>query len=310
MNVLNKTSIGVNHYSKSGNNYYFGKPSVKIKNLPAGIYTIEMTQGGEIYLSPMSAMTDTLIRLPDFTSERVIKEVEKFWTSETKAKFDKRKLVYKRGILLHGAPGVGKSACIAQIMEAEVNSGGIVFFCPNPSVLYGAVKAIREIQGDVRCLVVWEEFDSLLERDESSYLSLLDGEMQIDNVVFLATTNYLNRIPDRFKKRPSRFASIISVGLPSNETRRVYLESKIYPDENIDVNQWVLATKGFTIDHIKDLVISVLCLDLPFEEAVDRIKGLTYDEDKENTRSEKRSHRHKLLESMFGNTSEDEETDY
>lgn len=298
MNILNDIKMGVSHYTQFEGNYYFGRPTKKLKKLAPGIYQINVDQGGDIFLSPMSAMTDKLIRLPDFTSERIIKEVEKFWSLETKAKFNKRSLVYKRGILMHGLPGVGKSACIAQIMEAEVNAGGIVFFCPAPSLLNHAIKCIREIQGNIRCLVVWEEFDELIERDESSYLSLLDGEMQIHNVVYLATTNYLNRIPPRFKQRPSRFASIVEIGMPNEETRRVYLQSKIQPGESIDVNAWAKATDGFTIDHIKDLIISVLCLDLPFEEAVDRIKDFKYDEEKQGS-NKKDLIRNKLSSRLF-----------
>lgn len=313
MNILNKITIGVTHYNKYGDKVYFGKPVQKIKKLAAGIYTIGADRSGEVYLSPMSAMTDTLIRLPDFTSETIIKEVDKFWSTETKAKFEKRKLIYKRGIILHGLPGVGKSACIAQIMEAEVNAGGIVFFCPDPSLLCDAVKRIREIEGNsLRFLVVWEEFDELIGANESAYLSLLDGEMQIDNVVYIATTNYLERIPDRFKRRPSRFASVTEVGLPNEETRMTYLNSKIYPEENIDVSIWAKETKGFTIDHIKDLIISVLCLDVPFKEAIDRLKGFSYAEDKEDERinqkvASRRNKRKEMFNGLWDEDSNDDE---
>lgn len=299
MNKINEIKFGFDHYLQSGNDYYFGRPSKKQKKLPPGIYQIQ-TNEGQLYLSGMSAITDTLIRLPSFTSESVIKEVEKFWSDETKSRFEKRKLVYKRGIILHGIPGVGKSACISQIMEAEVKAGGIVIFGPNPRLLYEAINYVREIQKEenIRCLVVWEEFDELIEQSESDFLSLLDGEMQIDNVVYLATTNYLDRIPPRFKNRPSRFASIIEVGLPDAATRKIYLNNKIDADENIDIDQWVNDTEGFTIDHLKDLIISVLCLDLPFNEAIDRLKGFRYDEEKADEQLSNR--RSKMFSRIMG----------
>lgn len=304
MNILNKLKLGVTHYEKIGKRFFFGMPSESFPKLDAGIYTIGVDKNGSVYLDPMSAMTDTLIRLPDFTSEKVIKEVEKFWLPETKAKFEKRALVYKRGIILHGIPGVGKSACIAQIMEAEVNNGGIVFFAPTPNMLHYVMKCIREIEDkNIRCLVVWEEFDELLSHGESEYLSLLDGEMQIDNVVYLATTNYLDRIPARFKNRPSRFASIIEVGLPNEATRRAYLENKIYPEDQINLDEWVKATEGLTIDHIKDLIISVLCLDIPLTEAVDRLKQFEYNKDEDSERENRRDRgRRLMMESLFMNT--------
>jgi SpoVK/Ycf46/Vps4 family AAA+-type ATPase len=303
MNIINKQKEGVDHYEKMGTKYFFGKPSESFSKLEAGIYTINVDKSGSVFLDPMSAMTDTLIRLPEFTSEKIIKEVEKFWSTKTKAKFSKRKLVYKRGIILHGKPGVGKSACVAQIMEAEVNSGGIVLFAPSPNLLHHVMKCIREIENiDRRCLVVWEEFDSMIDRNESEFLSLLDGEMQINNVVYLATTNYLDRIPNRFKNRPSRFASIIEVGLPNDATRRAYLENKIYPEDKINLEDWVKATDGLTIDHIKDLIISVLCLDIPLQEAVDRLTKIDYTKEDDNDIESKRDRqRRQLMENLFLN---------
>jgi len=303
VNIINKQKVGVDHYEKVGTKYFFGNPSVSFSKLEAGIYIISVDKSGAVFLDPMSAMTDTLIRLPEFTSEKIIKEVEKFWSPKTKAKFNKRKLVYKRGIILHGKPGVGKSACVAQIMEAEVNSGGVVFFAPSPNLLYYVMKCIREIENvDRRCLVVWEEFDSMIDRNESEFLSLLDGEMQIDNVVYLATTNYLDRIPNRFKNRPSRFASIVEVGLPNDATRRAYLENKIYPEDKINIEDWVKATDGLTIDHIKDLIISVLCLDIPLQEAVDRLTKIDYTKEDEQDIAKKRDqHRRQLMENLFLN---------
>jgi len=289
MKILNETKLGVTHYEKSGTDYYFGQPSVTYNKLPPGVYTLEVDKSGAIYVAPMQVVSDGLITLPDFTSEIVIKDVNNFWNQATRDKFERRNIVYKRGILMHGKPGTGKTSCVMQIMEAEVKAGGIVFFGPTPGTLTHALKAIREIEGNIRCLVVWEEFDSALNSDESGYLSLLDGQNQIDNIVYLATTNYLDRIPARFRNRPSRFASVIEIPLPNEATRRLYITSKLLPDENIDVDLWVKETDGMTIDHLKDLVISVLCLNVSFQDAIDRLKEYRYDEDKDDEETERQS---------------------
>lgn len=284
MKIINEIKRGFINYSVSDGDFYPQKPIVRANEIKAGIYTINRTMSGELYFSPMSAMTDNLVDLPNFTSKKVIEEVNKFWTPSVKTRYDRYGMVYKRGVLLHGKQGTGKSSIIAQLMEAEVAEGGIIFFCPTPHNLNEGVQIIREIQGSKRVLVIFEELEKLLQAYEGEFLSLLDGELQIDNVVYVATTNYLNEIPPRIKNRPSRFATVIEIPVPDADTRRCFITSKVPKDDNIDVELWVKATEGLTIDHIKDLIISVLCIGIDLEEAVKKIHDMNskndfYDDD-------------------------------
>jgi SpoVK/Ycf46/Vps4 family AAA+-type ATPase len=152
-----------------------------------------------------------------------------------------------------------------------------VFFETAPDTLFEAVNEIKSIQGDIKVLAVFEEFDAWMNQSHKM-LSLLDGELQIDNVVFLATTNYIDRIPPRIKNRPSRFATVIEVGTPNAETRKAFLAGKIGKDENVDINKWVKLTDGMMLDHLKDLIVSVLCIGLPLDEAVEKLKTMNASE--------------------------------
>jgi SpoVK/Ycf46/Vps4 family AAA+-type ATPase len=106
---------------------------------------------------------------------------------------------------------------------------------------------------------------------------LLDGETQVGNVVYLATTNYLSKIPSRIKNRPSRFARVIEVGQPNEEARRMYLTAKLQEDDLKYLEPMVQATDGFVIDQLKDLVISVCCFGQPISEAVMKIQEMNAD---------------------------------
>jgi SpoVK/Ycf46/Vps4 family AAA+-type ATPase len=274
-NLINKTEKIYHHFREMEGRFF---PTRKVQEIPSmnpGLYTISMTQSGEIYFEPMSIMTDNLIELPSFVSEDIIKEIDNFWNKDVRFRYERRGMTYKRGILLHGSHGTGKSSVIIRLIESEIKKGGIVFFCPSPSLLSESVKIIREIQGDQRILAVFEEFDQLLYRDEGSFLSLLDGEMQVDNIVYIATTNYLDKIPSRIKDRPSRFATVIEVGLPSAEVRRIFIENKTFPDEKVDIELWVKLTEGLTIDQMKDLIISVLCIGVDLKTAVEKVHKIT-----------------------------------
>ena len=216
-----------------------------------------------------------MIDLPDTASERVMAEINKFSTPETKARYEKYGLVYKRGIFMHGKQGTGKTCTIVKVIEKTTTEGGIVLFNPQCNLVAPAVKAIRELDPNVSVLVIFEEFETIAETDDM--LSLLDGQNQVDNIVFLATTNYISRIPARIKSRPSRFATVIEVGVPSKEARIVYFNAKLADEDKKHLNELVEKTEGFVIDQLKDIIVSVFCLGLSIDEAVLKILEMEHE---------------------------------
>lgn len=275
---LNYKPGGWHHIVNYGGCYFVEqKPREGTKKLPRGIYKIGADMTGNPFAIPVSTMTDNLMDLPNTVTEKVLAELTKFWEGRSKERFDKFGLIYKRGILLHGKPGTGKTCTIAKVMEKVVDEGGIVFFQPSPGQLREYVTRLRELEPDLRVLVVWEEFDARLEEGEESYLSLLDGEDQLDNVVYLATTNYIKDIPARMKNRPSRFASVLEVGAPDAAVRKIYL-TNLLQDEKVDIDEWVKKSDGFMLDHLKDLVVSVMVFEVSLDEAIAKLKEMDEDE--------------------------------
>jgi hypothetical protein len=280
--VLNETKSEYINYEKSGGLYFPAKPVKRVDKLPAGVYQLHRSMSGDLFVKGLSATSDELIDMPNFTSQQIINEINKFWEPEVRARYEKRGIVYKRGFLLHGKHGTGKTSIIFKLMQEQIEQGNLIFFCPSPSDLSEFVKIVRGIEGDRRVLVVYEEFEKLLYSQEADFLSILDGEMQIDNIAYVATTNYIHKIPPRIKDRPSRFATVIEIGLPNADTRRRYIEAKTFPEENVNLNAWTKATEGLTIDQIKDLIISVYCIGLSLEEAVDRTKNVIQDSNEDS----------------------------
>ena len=242
----------------------------RTNELPPGIYTILYDDRMGYFLYPKEVNFETILELPGMPTKHIMKNLETFWKPETKQKYLSMGLAYKRGVLIHGLPGTGKTMCVVKVCEEFIKKGGVVIFNPKAPALHEILTKVRDIQPDLKILVVWEEFDEM--RDDSELLSLLDGELQTDNIVYLATTNFIDKIPDRIKNRPSRFAEKIEVGFPTLEDRKTYLASKMTSWTPTDIQVVADATEKMVIDQLKDIVISIAVFDLTLEEAIAKVK--------------------------------------
>lgn len=218
-----------------------------------------------------SIKTDDIIRFPDSTSDFVLESIKTFWTK--KQKFKEMGHLFKRGILLWGPPGGGKTVTIALLTEDLIRRGGIVIHVTSPKLAIDALELIRKVQPETPIICVLEDIDEIInEYSEHLLLSLLDGENQVGNVVHVGTTNYPQFLPSRFVNRPSRFDEIIKVGLPNSETRKLYLISRGIDDS--DLKDWVKETNGLSIAHLRELMIAVYCLGRNKSETIKRLKSM------------------------------------
>lgn len=239
--------------------------------LPAGLYTCQSADSIGPAVSLVKVATDHLIELPDEDIRSIVSEFVKFW--ELKKDFEDRGFLHKRGILLWGPPGSGKTSAIQILIQRLVKDHeGIVLFAQHPGVLEGCLHLVREIEETRPLIVVLEDIDALVERHgESQYLALLDGEAQINNVVFLATTNYPERLDRRFVDRPSRFDTIKYIGMPTAEAREVYLKTKEPSLEGDELDKWVEMSEDYSVAHLKEMIIANRCFKHPIEKVVERL---------------------------------------
>lgn len=239
--------------------------------LPCGIYRMNVhPQMGAIFMRQKND-TDTLVPLPDCESQKIIAEIEEFKTLQPA--FRKHGFLYKRGILMWGPPGSGKTSTLQQIIKLLIEEhDSIAVLVEQPSIAATCLQALRNIEPERQIVAIMEDIDALTERySESEYLALMDGESQIDNIVFLATTNYPERLDKRFTDRPSRFDTVRYVGMPSAAARRAYLKAKV-SDMAADVLSHLVAkSDGFSIAHLRELIILTQCFNRPADEALARL---------------------------------------
>lgn len=242
-----------------------------ISELVPGQYTIRYSDRG-IYFTKKIVNLDELIPLPDNNTEKVLESIGEFWSREES--FRELKFLWKRGILLWGPPGGGKTSAVQQLSKQVVDDGGISIISNAPTVDAQGLEVLRRIEPHRRIVVIIEDIDAVIEQHgEADLLALLDGENQVDNVVFVATTNYPERLDKRFVNRPSRFDEIIKIDMPNSACRREYLSVKNprLKVDTVELDSWVERTKGFSIAHLKELIVSVECFNKDPDDVINRL---------------------------------------
>jgi energy-coupling factor transporter ATP-binding protein EcfA2 len=251
---------------------YWGVPNSQ-NSIPAGVYVPDYNPDLGYILSAQPLAMDGLVSLPGSAIVKLADEFDCFWDREDE--FKVRGFVHKRGFLFWGPPGSGKSAALNLLATRLVSDrNGVVVFATNPRDTTKALKMLREIEEDRPIVVIMEDLDTMAARyGEADLLALLDGQTQIDRICFIATTNYPERLDARICDRPSRFDTVKYVGMPEAAARRTYLmakESRL-AECPAELERWVSMSDGFSIAHLKEMIIAVFCLNQSVEFAVARL---------------------------------------
>jgi hypothetical protein len=243
-------------WAQSGDAFF--PVSEVVQELPPGAYRCRQSNQGP-YLERMPIEIDSLLTLPDSAVETLLAEFKKFWT--LRDNFSERGFTFKRGLLMWGPPGSGKTSAIWQMTQELVRlHRGVVVFIENPALATACIGLLRRIEPDRPMITIMEDLDALVQQwGDHGFLALLDGETQISNVVHVATTNYPEYLDRRFVDRPSRFDTIMRVGMPSADARRVYFKAKEPSLDEATLERWVRKTEDYSIAHLREVIIASKC---------------------------------------------------
>lgn len=244
--------------------------------LPTGVYYPTQVRVGDTFVaafSPISPDNDPPLDINPMVSG-LIGEMDDFFTIQEK--YDRFHFAHKRGYILYGPAGCGKSAALRLLQEKFINKfKGLVLVWQGGGTISGHYQEIRQNEPDRPILVVCEDIDATIGSFEEEILEFLDGQIGLRNFVLVATTNHLESIPERIKNRPSRIDRLVEIGFPDRAGRQAYLTRLgLTTEESASVLDAV-GNSQLSMAALKEVVIGTLCLGYDPKDVVQRLDNPT-----------------------------------
>ena len=177
--------------------------------------------GGESLLFNRDSSWDEL-----FLEEEQKKEIQNMIETflNNKQFYLDNKIPWKKGLLLWGDPGNGKTSIIKTIISNySFKPITIVPEADNDTIR----EAFNYAEENAPSLLYIEDLDSLfLNRsiDVSLFLNLMDGVVSKNGLFVIATANDISNFKDNITQRPSRFDRIIEIEHPTEKMCYEYLK--------------------------------------------------------------------------------------
>jgi hypothetical protein len=222
------------------------------------------TGSGRLFRQIGGTTFDNLV-LPEKLKSEIQADVGRFFAS--REAYEKYGVPWKRGLLLVGPPGNGKTHAIKALINATGRPCLYIktFESDDWTEETGIRKVFERARAASPCLLVLEDLDSLVSADNRSFfLNEMDGFAENAGILTIATTNHPGKLDPAILDRPSRFDRKYHFGLPAHPERLAYIEQwdrTLEPEARLTPEGELKAaerTEGFSFAYLKELVLSSL----------------------------------------------------
>jgi hypothetical protein len=239
--------------------------------LKAGVYEVGFSYDIGIFFAKKSIATDELLKFEDSRYNALLDEIKQFWG--LREDFAAIGYTHKRGLLVYGAPGVGKSCLLKLAIDETVANDNVVFFCKNFDTAVKGIKAFREVEPDRNVMFVFEDIDEIIYGQEHSFLEFMDGDSQTDHTLLVCTTNYPEKIPPRVM-RAGRLDTKVEVFAPPADGRRAYFTNKLPKESAASIDEMVAATDDFSFAECREFLVNRYLYKHPTEKAAKLVRSM------------------------------------
>lgn len=252
----------------------------------------------ELWNSIDGSSWDDVILDPEMQKD-LIEDVQSFFDNQNAYK--QYAVPWKRGIILHGVPGNGKTASIKALMSSLYARSDAIptlyvksLETSRQTKKFAVRRIFQKARNQAPCLLIFEDLDSLIDDGIRSYfLNEVDGLENNEGVLIIGSTNHLDKLDPAIARRPSRFDRKYHFKIPGEKERRLYAEywrNKLTYNKTIDFPEELASlvaklTVGFSFAYLKELFVATLlrlmrCLKGDDFEIEDADEAASVDEDK------------------------------
>ncbi|MGO4886208.1 ATP-binding protein [Anaerobacillus sp. MEB173] len=195
--------------------------------------------------------------LEENLKKEIYRSIDEFF-SKSGSFFKTYNIPYKRGILLYGKPGNGKTTLVKSIANSIMDPVAYWQITEFTSS-YSIHEVFSTVAKMAPMVLVIEDIDSMPEDVRSVFLNTLDGATSKEGIFLIGTTNYPEKIDPALINRAGRFDRAYEIKLPTEDLRYRYLLKKeidqFISSENIE--KVVRETKGFSFAQLNELYTSI-----------------------------------------------------
>lgn len=217
--------------------------------------------------SPVRPVDRDDVLLDDTLKQEIYRSVDEFFSGD-RSFYETYGIPYKRGILLYGKPGNGKTTLVKSIAGSV--KAPVAYWQITPYTSSGSIRQVFDSAAKMAPMVlVVEDIDSLPESCRSFFLNTLDGVASKEGIFLIGTTNYPEKIDPALMNRAGRFDRAYEVKSPNEAQRLAYLTRRglgRFADADA-VARTAKLTEGFTVAQLGELYVSA-ALQMHYEQEV------------------------------------------
>jgi hypothetical protein len=199
------------------------------------------------------------IFLPESLKDTIRNSVEGWLAA--KEIYERAKVPWKRGILLYGDPGCGKTSIIRTIISSY-NFKPVTIEMGSHTNNDTLTEAFAYAQEQSPGLLYIEDIDTLFIDGQvslSHFLNLMDGISTKNGIFVIGTANDLDSLKESITDRPSRFDRKWEIPLPSKEMSLKYLRrwfGDLISEQRCSEFAEIAVRLNFSYVYLKELYLS------------------------------------------------------